>query len=129
VSVLALASLLIGGCYKTSESGMLADTASSLRSLGDQTKENLHAVWEGAKKLPRPAQVVPANARCDVSAGGELSCREAAIQACRKKGYTSGRAVDTASVEACRPARQAERQSGESVTCRTRYEVTTALCW
>ncbi|HEX2725318.1 MAG TPA: hypothetical protein VHN20_05820 [Beijerinckiaceae bacterium] len=108
---------------------MLADTASSLRSLGDQTKENMRAVWEGAKKLPRPAQVIPASGRCDVSAGGQLNCREAAVRACKAKGYASGRAVDTASVEACRPARPHERQSGEMVTCQTRYEVTTALCW
>ena len=107
----------------------MADTASSLRSLGDQTKENLHAVWEGAKKLPRPAQVIPANGRCEVTDTGELRCRDAAIQACRAKGYASGRPVDTASVDACRPARRDERQSGEMVTCRTKYEVTTALCW
>jgi hypothetical protein len=111
------------------ESGMLADTASSLRSLGDQTKENLHAVWESAKKLPPTARVVPATGRCDVSDRGELRCREAALQACRTKGFTSGRAVDTASVDACRPATRDELQSGESVICRTRYEVTTALCW
>jgi hypothetical protein len=81
----------------------LKSTNETLGDLGNQTSDAAKGAAGTIMGLPN-ARIVTGRERCTVAANGAPDCRAAAVVACRGKGFTSGKSLDTQSVQKC-PAR------------------------
>ncbi|QFU15979.1 hypothetical protein [Microvirga thermotolerans] len=126
ISLLA-ALLAAGGCAAPADPA--ADERTWSGTLGARLRSGVQAIREATPDLPRVSRVVYASERCLISEEGSPDCGAAALRICTARGYGAGRALDTASVNACRPRTIEHLQSGDGPACRTKYQVTAALCW
>ncbi|MCB8819921.1 hypothetical protein [Microvirga rosea] len=124
-----LATLLVAGGCAAPDEAAVDDKTSWSSHLGSRLKSSLEAIQNAAPDLPRMSRVVYGSDRCTISDDGEADCGEAAIRICKAQGFEAGRAIDTASVNSCRPRTIDHIQSGDGPSCRTKYQVTAALCW
>jgi hypothetical protein len=73
-------------------------------------------------------RIVPVRERCAVAGSGGPDCQAAAIAACRSKGFTTGKSLDTQSQQKC-PAQVLLRgRAPNDDECRIETFVTRALC-
>lgn len=126
-SILVLAALFGAGCDRSE--GVSDIKTSWAGSLGAKLKSGLDSISESTLDGPLMTRIVYDSERCMTAPEGGADCREAARQICRARGFISGGAVDTASVNSCRPRSFAELHSGDGLSCQTKYQVTAALCW
>jgi len=124
---LVAALMAAGGCAGPEDPA--AEKATWSGQLGSRLKSGMQAIQDVAPDLPRVSRIVYGSERCHVTAEGETDCGRAALNICRAQGYEAGRAIDTASVNACRPRSIEQIQTGDGPSCRTKYQVTAALCW
>jgi hypothetical protein len=122
--------LLAGGsCTRSADTMVPEWAASSAEVFREGVGKSLQAVRDATGDLSLPARVVTTSNRCTIADDGSPDCRDAAIQACMKHGYKTGKAADTATVNACRRTRPDNLQPGDDLACRTKYRLTAALCW
>ena len=115
-------------------SSQLKSTNETLGNLGTQTTDAAKGAVGTAKDaagaiigLPS-ARIVTGRERCAVAANGAPDCRAAADAACRSKGFSSGKSLDTQSAQKC-PARVwlSGRMPAEG-DCQLETFVTRAVC-
>jgi hypothetical protein len=126
-SAVMIGALAVGGCAGPDE--LAEDKTSWTGMLGSKLKAGLEAIQDASPDLPPLSRVVYDSDRCMIAPEGGVDCKEAAKRICKSRGYSSGRAVDTASINSCRPRSFAQLQSGDGLFCQTKYQVTAALCW
>jgi|SRR5262245_10367492 len=95
--------------------------------LADQTRDAAKDATGAVMGFPN-VRIVTVRERCAVFANGGSDCQTAAATACRGKGFSGGKSVDTQSEQKC-PAQVLLRSRGASdAECRTETFVTRALC-
>ncbi|MBZ6074703.1 hypothetical protein [Microvirga puerhi] len=119
--------LMVGGCAGPESAAVEEPTWTG--TMGARLKAGIRAIQDATPELPRMSRIVQGSDRCTISASGDADCGEAAIRICKARGYDAGQAIDTASVNSCRPRSVDQLQSGDGLSCKTKYQVTAALCW
>jgi hypothetical protein len=105
----------------------LQDAQQTFDQLTDQTRDAAKDATGAVIGLPN-TRIVSVRERCPVAASGGPDCQTAAAMACRGKGFTAGKSVDTQSEQKC-PAHVLLRGRAPSEhECRTETFVTRALC-
>jgi hypothetical protein len=66
--------------------------------------------------------------RCPLAASGGPDCQTAAAIACRGKGFTAGKSLDTQSEHKCAAQVLLRGRAPNELECRTETFVTRALC-
>jgi hypothetical protein len=98
----------------------------SFDQFADQTRDAAKDATGAVMGLPN-MRVVAVRERCAVAGGGP-DCQAAAATACRGKGFSSGKSLDTRSEQKC-PAQVLLRgRAPNDAECRTETFVTRALC-
>jgi hypothetical protein len=98
----------------------------SFDQFADQTRDAAKDATDAVIGLPN-TRIVPVRERCAVAGSGP-DCNAAAIVACRSKGFTTGKSLDTQSEQKC-PAQVLLRgRAPHDGECRTETFVTRALC-
>jgi hypothetical protein len=98
----------------------------SFDQFADQTRDAAKDATDAVIGLPN-TRIVPVRERCAVAGSGP-DCNAAAIVACRSKGFTTGKSLDTQSEQKC-PAQVLLRgRAPNDGECRTETFVTRALC-
>lgn len=97
----------------------------AMKSAAEATKSAATAIWN----LPK-TRVIEVHETCAKAANGAPDCQEAAVKACRAKGYGSGQPADVSSSEKCATTMWLSGQSKEQAPCRMETEtvVTRAVC-
>ncbi len=116
-------------CTRPPDAALLEWAAAPVEAFSRGMETSLRGLKDAADDLPLSPHVIPASSRCAFSDDGKLNCREAAIHACKAQGYGTGEAAGTATINACRPTSLRDVWSGDSPSCRTKYQLTAALCW
>jgi len=127
-SGLMLIALSIAGCAGSDHRSPDAET-SWARALGAKVKAGLDAIEDAVPDGPPMSRIVYGSERCMIAPEGGADCKDAARQICKSRGFSSGRAVDTASISSCRPQSFAELHRAEGLYCQTKHQVTASLCW
>jgi hypothetical protein len=105
----------------------LQDAQQTFDQLTDQTRGAAKDATGAVIGLPN-MRIMPVRERCPVAASGGPDCQIAAAMACRSKGFTAGKSLDTQSEQKC-PAHVLLRGRPPSEhECRTETFVTRALC-
>ena len=105
----------------------LQDVQQTFDQLAEQTREATKDATGAMIGVPS-MRIVPVRERCPVAASGGPDCQSAAATACRGKGFTGGKSLDTQSEQKC-PAQVLLRGRTPSESeCRTETFVTRALC-
>ena len=105
----------------------IKSTNETLGDLGNQTGDAARGAAGTIMGLPN-ARIVTGRERCTVAANGAPDCRAAAVVACRGKGFTSGKSLDTQSVQKC-PARVwLSGRLPQDGDCQLETFVTRAVC-
>jgi hypothetical protein len=98
----------------------------SFDQFADQTRDAATDATDAVIGLPN-TRIVPVRERCALAGSGP-DCNAAAIVACRSKGFTTGKSLDTQSEQKC-PAQVLLRgRAPNDGECRTETFVTRALC-
>ena len=98
----------------------------SFDQFADQTRDAAKDATDAVIGLPN-TRIVPVRERCALAGSGP-DCNAAAIVACRSKGFTTGKSLDTQSEQKC-PAQVLLRgRAPNDGECRTETFVTRALC-
>jgi hypothetical protein len=99
----------------------------TLDQLADQTRDAAKDATGAVMGLPN-ARILPVRERCAVAANGGPDCQAAAMTACRGKGFSTGKSLDTQSEQKC-PAQVLLRgRAPNDAECKTETFVTRALC-
>ena len=99
----------------------------SLDQFADQTRDAAKDATGAVMGLPN-TRIVPVRERCAVAANGAPDCQAAALAACRGKGFSGGKSLDTQSEQKC-PAQVLLRgRAANDAECKTETFVTRALC-
>jgi len=105
----------------------LQDAQQTFDQLTDQTRDAAKDATGAVIGFPN-MRVVLVRERCPVAASGGPDCQTAAVAACRGKGFTGGKSLDTQSEHKC-PAQVLLRgRAPYELECRTETFVTRALC-
>ena len=95
--------------------------------LTNQTREAAKDATGAVIGVPN-MRIMQVRERCPVAASGGPDCQTAAVTACRGKGFTGGKSLDTQSEQKC-PAQVLLRgRTPSELECRTETFVTRALC-
>ncbi len=99
----------------------------SFDQFADQTRDAASDATGAVMGLPN-TRIVPVRERCVVAGNGGPDCQAAATAACRGKGFSSGKSLDTQSEQKC-PAQVLLRgRPPNDAECKTETFVTRALC-
>jgi hypothetical protein len=105
----------------------LQDAQQTFDQLTDQTRDAAKDATGAVIGFPN-MRVVLVRERCPLAASGGPDCQTAAAIACRGKGFTAGKSLDTQSEHKC-PAQVLLRgRAPNELECRTETFVTRALC-
>ncbi len=121
--------LACGGCAQLPSTAMLDWVAAPLAAFSNDKDQSTSEPQASPDKSLPPLGIISASARCTISDNGKVDCHEAAILACKAKGYGTGKPVDTTSINSCHVTTLAHLQSGDGKACRIKYQLSTALCW
>ena len=99
----------------------------SFDQFADQTRDAASDATGAVMGLPN-TRIVPVRERCAVAGNGGPDCQAAATAACRGKGFSTGKSLDTQSEQKC-PAQVLLRgRAPNDAECKTETFVTRALC-
>jgi hypothetical protein len=105
----------------------LQDAQQTFDQLTDQTRDAAKDATGAVIGFPN-MRVVLVREHCPLAASGGPDCQTAAAIACRGKGFTAGKSLDTQSEHKC-PAQVLLRgRAPNELECRTETFVTRALC-
>lgn len=100
-----------------------AATQDAMRNAAEVTKDAVNAI----ARIPA-TRVVEVRALCPLAPNGAPDCRQAAANACRGKGFTSGDPIDVRSSENCPPAVVLSGRQPSAGECPTETVVLAAAC-
>jgi len=97
----------------------------AMKSAAEATKSAASAIWN----LPK-TRVIEVHETCVKAANGAPDCQEAALNACKAKGFSTGQPADVSSSEKCVTTMWLSGQGRDQVPCRMETEtvVTRAVC-
>jgi len=97
----------------------------AMKSAAEATKNAAVAIWN----LPK-TRVIEVHETCAKAANGAPDCQEAAVNACKAKGFSTGQPADVSSSEKCTTTMWLSGQSRDQAPCRVETEtvVTRAVC-
>jgi hypothetical protein len=98
-------------------------TESAVRNAAEATKDAMNAIV----RLPA-TRVLELRARCELAPNGAPDCRQAAANACRGKGFSSGDPIDVRSSQNCPPAVLLSGRDPMPGECPTETVVLAAAC-
>ena len=105
----------------------LQDAQQTFDQLTDQTRDAAKDATGAVIGFPN-MRVVLVRERCPVAASGGPDCQTAAAMACRGKGFTAGKSLDTQSEHKCPTQVLLRGRAPNELECRTETFVTRALC-
>ena len=105
----------------------LQDAQHTFDQLTDQTRDAAKDATGAVIGFPN-MRVVLVRERCPVAASGGPDCQTAAAMACRGKGFTAGKSLDTQSEHKCPTQVLLRGRAQNELECRTETFVTRALC-
>jgi hypothetical protein len=73
-------------------------------------------------------RIVTESAVCPSAANGAPDCRRAAETVCRRKGFASGKSIETRSEEKCSLGAMLARRAGQPDTCHNQTYVLRSVC-
>ncbi len=98
-------------------------TQDAMRNAAEATKDAMSAIV----RLPA-TRVLELRAHCELAPNGAPDCRQAAANACRGKGFSSGDPIDVRSSENCPPAVALSGREPAPGECPTETVVLAAAC-
>jgi hypothetical protein len=105
----------------------LQDAQQTFDQLTEQTREAAKDATGAVIGVPN-MRIVPMRERCPVAASGGPDCQTAAVAACRGKGFTGGKSLDTQSEQKCPTKLLLEGRAPNETECPTTIFVTRAMC-
>jgi hypothetical protein len=116
----------------------IKSTNESLGHLGSQTTDTAKDVAKDAVGTAKEAagaliglpnaRIVAGRERCAAAPNGAPDCRAAADTACRAKGFTAGKGLDTQSTQSCPPRVWLSGRPPRDGDCRLETYLTRAVC-
>jgi hypothetical protein len=100
-----------------------AATQDAMRNAAEATKDAVNAI----ARIPA-TRMVEVRALCPLAPNGAPDCRQAAANACRGKGFSSGDPIDVRSSENCPPAIVLSGRQPSAGECPTETVVLAAAC-
>ena len=99
----------------------------SFDQFADQTRDAASDATGAVMGLPN-TRIVPVRERCAVAGNGGPDCQAAATAACRGKGFSTGKSLDTQSEQKCPAQVLLTGRAPNDGECKTETFVTRALC-